>query len=247
MLFFTIPKPFRGHTGTIQRNAVGSWLRTAPGARALLVADEEGTAEAAADAGAEHAPRVASNEWGTPLLSDAFRLAGERAAGGEPLVFVNADIVLFADVADAARRVAARRRPFLVVGESWNVRLAEPLAFEPGWETRVRALPARRRGADALDWFVFTLVVDATAAVRALHQDHDYAHGGSLGRIRTSPEAARNRELAGGKSRLYSRFDATHRLTRVGLVPNPGRPLRWQERSRRALAKARYLVRPAEE
>src|SRR5204863_3843381 len=141
------------------------------------------------------------------------------------------------DLVRAAQRLAP---PFLLVGESWNAVLVEPLSFDDQWEQQVHALPQRRRGADAIDYFVYSrglyddmppfaigrtafdnwliwkardrgaTVVDATASVRTIHQDHDYAHGGSLAQIRQSAEAVRNRELAGGKEQLYSRFDATH-------------------------------------
>jgi hypothetical protein len=268
--FFTIPKPFAGHIGVIQRNAVASWTRLGD---VLLFGDEHGVAEAAAETGARHVPEIALNEHGTPLLSDAFAQA-ERLTDAGTLCFVNADIVLMRDVADAAARVEP---PSLLVGESWNVDMPEPLEFDASWEARVRALPRRRRGADAIDWFVYSrglyhdmppfaigrtafdnwliwkaresgaTVVDATPVVLALHQGHDYAHAGSLEQIRSGPEAARNRELAGGKSQLFSRFDATHRLTRRGLVPNPLAWRRVGEKTRRALYKLRHrvLLRPA--
>jgi len=273
--FFTIPKPFEGQIGVIQRNAISSWTRTHPDARVLLFGDETGTAEAAAAAGSEHMLEIERSAWGTPLLSDAFAQA-ERHARGELLCFVNADILLLDDFAPAVARIAALGRPFLAVGESWDTELREPLAFDEGWQERLQALPSRRRGADAIDYFVFrrglytgmppfaigrtafdnwliwharsrrALVVDATPVVKTLHQRHEYDHGGGLAAIRVSPEAQRNRELAGGNERLYSRFDATHRLTRSGLVRNLGAPLRWKERSRRAAYKLRHglLRRP---
>jgi hypothetical protein len=273
ILFFTVPKPFAGHIGVIQRNAIGSWRRVHPDARVVLFADEEGTAAAAAELGCEHVPEIAVNDWGTPLLSDAFRRAEERAPG-DLLCFVNADIVLLDDFAPAVDRAARHRGPLLVVGESWNVHLDRELSFGDGWQAELRALPSRKRGADAIDYFAFrrglyagmpdfaigrtafdnwliwhardrgARVVDATPVVKTLHQDHDYRHAGSLAEIRVSPEARRNQELAGGKHRLYSRFDATHLLTRAGPVPNPGAPLRWRETSRRALYKLRHRLRP---
>lgn len=269
--FFSIPKPFIGHIGTIQRNAAASWQRSHPGARVLLFANETGTAEVADELGAVHVPEIETNEWGTPLLSDAFAKA-ERYAEGTLLCFANADIVVLDDLIPAVERVAARGRPFLIVGESWNVELKAALKFEPGWQDCLRALPARKRGADALDYFVFrpglyedmppfaigrtafdnwlvwrardrdALVVDVTPAVKTLHQMHDYSVATTLGDIRVSPEAQRNLELVGGKHRLYSRFDATHRLLRTGLVPNHGAPLRWREKSRRALYRFRRQV-----
>ena len=213
-------------------------------------------------------PEIARNEYGTPLLSDAFRQA-QDLSDSPTLCFVNADILLFDDLARAARRLAP---PFLLIGESWNAVLVEPLSFDDQWEQQVHALQQRRRGADAIDYFVYSrglyddmppfaigrtafdnwliwkarargaMVVDGTASVRSIHQAHDYAHVGTLGQIRVSPEAVRNRGLAGGKERLYSRFDATHRLLGQRLVPNPLRVGRVGETSRRALYKLRHRV-----
>ncbi len=140
LTIFTVPKPFRGHIGVIQRNALGSWARLEPRAQILVCGEEEGAREAAAEAGAEFVPEVARNEFGTPLLSHVFALAAERAR--EPLLcYVNADIVLLPDFAAAAARVAALRRRFLMVGQRWDLNVTEPLAFEdPDW-----AGAARRR------------------------------------------------------------------------------------------------------
>jgi hypothetical protein len=271
-----VPKPFAGHIGVIQRNAIGSWTRTSPEARVLLFGDEYGMMAAAAELGVVYVPEIARNDWGTPLLSDAFAQADLRT-DSELLCFVNADIILLDDLVPALERVAAHGRPFLVVGESWNTEVRRPLSFDCGWQDRLRRLPARKRGADAIDYFAFSrglyegmppfaigrtafdnwliwrardrraLVVDATPVVKTLHQEHDYRHAGGLDEIRISPEARHNQVLAGGKQRLYSRFDATHRLTSRGLVTNLGAPLRWKERARRASYKLRHQVprRPA--
>jgi hypothetical protein len=55
------------------------------------------------------------------------------------------------------------------------------------------------------NWFVYHArekgvpVIDATAVVRAIHQNHDYAHAGSRGQAYVKgEEAKRNRRLAGG-------------------------------------------------
>ena len=265
LTLFTLPKPFAGHTGVIQRNAIRSWALLHPDAQVILLG--EGADEAPA-LGAEHAD-VVRNEHGTPLLNDAFARA-ETLRRNDVLVFVNADIVLFDDLVTAVERVRRSGPRFLVVGESWDLRLDAPLAFEPGWDERLRGR-GRKRGADAIDWFAFTpglydgmpafaigrtafdnwlvwharhagaLVVDATPVVRPVHQQHDYGHFiGGLPAIRVSDEARRNRDLlGGGRQRLYSRFDATHVLTPRGLRRNLGAPLRWKETSRRAAYKLR--------
>ena len=269
--FFTIPKPFEGHIGTIQWNALASWTRVDPAAQVLVLGDERGAAEAAADVGAEHVPELPRNEHGTPLVDGAFRIAAGRRRN-ELLCFVNTDILFPQSLAGAARAAAGLHRPFLVVGECLNVRVdarVDPDAID--WPALRRG--ARKRGADAIDYFVYTpelygdippfavgrpafdnwlvwkardegaAVVDATWTVKALHEDHTYAHIGGLAQRNASPEAAENRRLAGGgRERLYSRFDATHRLTSHGLVPNPLGYGHAGETVRRAWAKLGYAT-----
>lgn len=266
--FFTVPKAFEGHVGVIQRNAVASWLRLAAGVQVLVLGDEPGVEEAARDLGAEHVGAVARNEHGTPVIDSAFALARARARN-DLLCFANADIVLLSDLANAAGRLRGRR--FLAIGESWDARIDEPFAFEPGWEERVRALPGRKRGAGAIDYFLFSddvfrevlpfavgrppfdnwlvwraraegaLVVDATRSVHAIHQSHDYGHvRGGFDETRRGAEAHANWVLAGGKSRIYTRFDATHLLTPTGLRRNLGATLRAKERARKAAYKLRH-------
>ena len=152
--FFTIPKPFEGHIGTIQRNALASWTRVDPAAQVLVLGDETGAVDAAAEVGAEHVPELPRNEHGTPLLDGAFRIAAERRRN-ELLCYVNTDVLFPRSLADAARAAASLQRPFLVVGECWNVQVddrVDPDAID--WPALLRG--ARKRGADAIDYFVYT-------------------------------------------------------------------------------------------
>jgi hypothetical protein len=266
--FFTIPKPFVGHIGIIQRNAIASWLLLAPGVQALMLGDEPGAEEAARELRAEQVPDIARNENGTPLLDSAFATARAHARN-DLLCFANTDIVLLPDFADTAERLRGRR--FLMVGESWDTPVDEPLTFEPGWDEQVRALSGRKRGAGAIDYLLFggdlfleippfavgrspfdnwlvwcareegAIVVDATRSVHAVHQSHDYRHvPGGFDETRRGAEARVNWALAGGKSRIYTRFDATHLLTRAGLRRNLGATLRAKERARKAAYKLRH-------
>ncbi len=268
IVFVTIPKPFLGLTDTIQRNAIGSWLRVEPDVRVLLAGDEPGVAQAASALGVDHAPDIPLNEHGTPLLNGAFQLAAAHAAGGTTC-FVNADILLPPSLARAVATTHRRSDHFLVIGECRNARV-ESLLDQRSIDWGLLLRGARSRGADALDYFAFSpavfddipafavgrtvwdnwlvwkaraegaMVVDATSVVRAVHQDHTYAHVGSLSKVRVGPEAEENRRLAGGRGHLYSRLDATHRLTRLGLVPNPLAIGHGGETIRRAWAKFGY-------
>jgi hypothetical protein len=80
LTIFAVPKPFKGHVGVIQRNALGSWVRLAE--TVILFGDEEGIADAARDLGARHVPEVARNRFGTPLVDGVFGKA--RTCRHEP-------------------------------------------------------------------------------------------------------------------------------------------------------------------
>jgi hypothetical protein len=61
-------------------------------------------------------------------------------------------------------------------------------------------------------------VIDATEAVTAVHQNHDYAHlPPDAGDAWDGPEAKRNLELAGGVTHRFTLQDVTHKLTPRGL------------------------------
>ena len=205
---FSLPKPFIGHIGVIQRNALNSWMRLGAGVQVILLGNENGIAAAAREAGAEHIPEVDRTEYGTPLVSSAFCRAAQ-AARNRLLCYVNGDIML----TDALTRAAASigKRNFLMVGRRWNVDIATPWDFaDSDWRQKLVAY-AHKRGTlfrdDAIDYFVFPRdsrlvdlppfaigrprwdnyllfrcrqlgypLIDATAMVTAVHQNHDYAH-----------------------------------------------------------------------
>jgi hypothetical protein len=153
---FAIPKPFVGHIGLIQRNALGAWARLGRGCELLLFGDETGTAEAAREIGARHVPEVARNARGTPLVSDLFAQARQIAAH-PVLVYANADMILTGDLPRAVARVPAHRR-FLLCGRRWNLSVRAPLQFDDGWEARLRAAVAREGTLaipGAIDYFAF--------------------------------------------------------------------------------------------
>lgn len=155
---FTTAKPFRGHIGIIQRNAIRSWTLLRPACEIILFGDDEGTAETAVEFGVRQVPDVAQNEYGTPLLDDLFGKASCLAAHAL-LCYVNADIVLMSDFIQAVERIAHREGAFLMVGQRWDVDLARPWDFgRPDWETRMRE-HVRNRGRlhrpTGIDYFVF--------------------------------------------------------------------------------------------
>ncbi|MBI3180821.1 MAG: hypothetical protein HYZ28_01620 [Myxococcales bacterium] len=272
---FTVPKPFRGHIGLIQRNAVRSWTLLRPACEVLLLGDEEGTSEVAKELGVAHLPEVPRNRHGTPLVNGLFELAQKRAK--HPLLaYVNADIVLLGDFTSAVSAVAREKSCFLIGGQRWDLDVREPLRFEDGWEEQLRAKVSKEgklHPVTGIDYFVFPRglwseippfavgrtawdnwllygarkagapLVDATAAVTAVHQNHDYAHvSGGEAAVWNGPEAAVNRELSGEAGATYTLLDATLLLTPRGLT----RPLDRAHLVRRAdaLALEHPLLKP---
>jgi len=158
LTLFTTPKPFRGHIAVIQRNAIRSWTLLRPTCEIILLGDDEGIAEIAAEFGARHIPDVACNEYGTPLLNDIFEKA-QRVAMHDLLCYVNADIILMSDFLWAVEQVARRGRRFLMVGQRWDLDVQEQLDFGAGdWEARLRVRVAsngRLHEETGVDSFVF--------------------------------------------------------------------------------------------
>ena len=158
LTLFTVPKPFRGHVGDIQRNAIESWRALGPSVQVVLVGDEEGVADAARDGGVDHVGDLARNDRGTPRLDSAFACV-ERVALHPLWCLINGDIILLDDFLPAVTRVVSAFERFLVVGESRDLavaagaRMSEPAARS---QLRQRALTSGRlRGYAALDYFVF--------------------------------------------------------------------------------------------
>jgi hypothetical protein len=262
LTIFTAPKPFTNpHIATIQRNAIQSW-RLLENAQVMLVGQEEGLAEVAAELGLLHLPEVSRNEQGTPRVSSIFELA--RQHSDTPLLaYVNTDVILLPDFVWTVWKVAEQAEQFLVVGQRWDLDLRQEVDFTPGWESRLRA-DLRSRGRlhppGGSDYFVFPRsgftqmpnfaigragwdnwmfyharqqhwpVVDATQAITAVHQDHDYSHlPGGQPHYRL-PETGENIRLAGGRRAIFTLLDADCTLVEGHLHPIPRRGKKfWRE------------------
>ena len=133
LTLFAIPKHFRGHFATIQRNAILSWTRLTPRPEIVLFGNEEGTAEIAQELGLRHFPDVTRNEFGTPVLDDLFHKAEQHAT--TPLLgYVNGDIILTNDFGAAIDRVRAKLERFMIVGRRWDLDWDQPLdVSQAGW------------------------------------------------------------------------------------------------------------------
>jgi hypothetical protein len=232
LTILAMPKPFRGHIGVIQHNAIQSWTRLSPRPDILLCGDEDGTAQVATELGVSHLRNIARNHSGTPLLDDVFRHA--RQSSESPLLcYINCDIILLQAFQEAIAKVRAHFPEFLAVTYRWEIDLPRPLQFADGHPLRLEQLPPGRPGHHtAIDVFVFTRdlyvdvpalaigrawfdqwlikdavergipVVDITSVARAIHQKHDYGH------------------ISGGQQGAYAGDEARRNLEIYGGVPH---------------------------
>jgi hypothetical protein len=152
-----MPKPFRGHIGTIQRNAIKSWTKLQPRPEIILFGHEEGTAECARELGLIHIHEIARNRHGTPLLADIFANA-ERHASHDVFAYVNADIILPAEFSSGVEKIQRTFSKFLAVGRRMNLEIREPLDFNEGWEEKLKERIGREGWLEShtgIDCFVF--------------------------------------------------------------------------------------------
>ena len=196
-----MPKPFDGHIGIIQRNAITSWTNLNPRPEIFLFGEEKGTAEIAAELQIGHLRDIQRNDFGTPLLNDLIQRA-KGVAKTPMLGYVNCDIIPLQEFQDAIVAIHEQIAKFLAVTHRWEIDLRNNLDFNADRPLELEVLPPGVPGHHtAIDAFVFTRdvysevpslaigrawfdqwmikdallhgipVVDVTAVARAIHQN----------------------------------------------------------------------------
>jgi hypothetical protein len=245
---FSIPKSFQGPTGILQRNALCSWLRLVPAGDVLLLGDDPGVAETAEEFGVIHVPGMETNEFGTPLLSAAYASAQERARNDLLLYVNADIILLpdcltalkqiprkpfllsgcrwdlevrqeidFQDSAWGEKLAGRVRKEGILHGpygmdyfifRCHTVQMPPFAVGRPGWDTWLVHHMRKRK----------VPVIDATAAIMIVHQNHDFSHSRFGGKWDVGgPEKERNYHLAGGYDCMMSLRDADWVLDGDGL------------------------------
>ncbi|MBF0547053.1 MAG: hypothetical protein HQM08_21610 [Candidatus Riflebacteria bacterium] len=203
---FTIPKPFKGHINTIQRNAIRSWKKLHPQIEIILFGNEEGIPEVAKEFNLIHVPDIEKNEFNTPLLSSAFEIAQNKSKHSI-LMYCNCDIILFPEMLQTIKSI--KKSMYLVCGRRWDLNIDEVINFEDNEQMASLFQNLKENGflhgMCGLDYFVFPKnsvkmqpfavgrpawdgwlifdriqkkipVIDATEAITIIHQNHDYSH-----------------------------------------------------------------------
>lgn len=160
LVIFTIPKPFHGHVGIIQTNAIRSWRKLGKQVEIHLYGDEPGTAEMAQEVGAVHVPNIGRNAHGTPLLDCVFKDTHKRS-DAPYLAYVNADILLlqnFWQTLECVRASSCDR--FVISGRRTNLDLRSPIEMtRADWEAKLKSLAdshGKRASRVCKDYFIFT-------------------------------------------------------------------------------------------
>ena len=158
LTLFTIPKAFEGHNGMIQKNAIHSWTMLRPKCEVILLADDDGVADAAGELGVRHIPDISRNEFGTPLLNHGFERA-EDLAETDLLCHINADIMLMNDFMEAVQRAKSYSSKFMMTGRRTDLEMAERLSFDSGWEEQLQKDVVERgklSHATGIDFWAYT-------------------------------------------------------------------------------------------
>jgi hypothetical protein len=170
LTFFTTGKPFRGHDGIIQRNALKSWKMLHPDVEVIFFGDEEGAAEVCQEYGLRHEPMVERFNGKMPYINFMFARA-QQVARHDYVCYCNCDIILFSDFLKAFQKARAWRKRFLLIGRRWDTDVPELIHFDQAdWAGRLRD-SALARGSQQdeywIDFFLFPkgLYVDIPALI----------------------------------------------------------------------------------
>jgi hypothetical protein len=157
LTLFSTPKPFVGHIGVIQRNALRSWKLLHPEVEIILFGDDLGSAEVARELGIRHEPEIREAEHGTKYLDFIFERA-QRLARYDLLCYVNCDILLTDRFLASVTISSQRGVPFLMVGRRWDIDITDSVSFNDRWQDQLMASVAnhaRSRPPWYIDYFVF--------------------------------------------------------------------------------------------
>jgi hypothetical protein len=159
LTFFTTAKPFVGHDGVIQRNALASWKLLHPDVEVILFGDEPGAAETCEQLKLVHERRIERHNSGKPLVGSLLARAQERASH-KYICYSNCDIILMKDFRLAFESVKAWQDRFLMVSRRWDLDILAPVDFQSdSWSSQLRekALAMGFRQDECwIDFFLFS-------------------------------------------------------------------------------------------
>ncbi len=155
---FSAPKAFIDpHIAMIQRNAIQSWKALGDSVEVLLLGEEEGFEKIARELGVRWIPELQQNSDGTPLISSMFEQAMKNGQG-KLMAIVNADIILLPDFVKTAQSIAEQDKPFLLMGQRWDLDVRKPLSFAGEWHSELSMFvqqEGKLHKSKGSDYFIF--------------------------------------------------------------------------------------------
>jgi len=240
MIIFSVPKPFNREFGTIQENAIDSWLSIKPKPTIILLGKEEGVVEIIRRKNLIQIKNIKKNQQGTPLLNDIFTQV-QKNNEEKIFMYINADIILLNSPTSTIDILTNKFDRFMAVGRRYEINRKIKIERKE-IEQKIKTFHVRQKSNSWMDYFIFSQgifnkippfaigrtfwdkwlvwnvlqqnipVIDISESLFAIHQTHSYSIN-NMTNIKTAwsgEEAYNNLRLAGGWSNSATIDDATY-------------------------------------
>jgi hypothetical protein len=162
LTLFALPKPFTDKQTCInQTNAILSWQQLAPYVEVILFGDDAGIEHFADEHKLVYGGALRRNEYGTPLLSDAFARV-HKISAAPLLMYANSDVIFSEELIEVAERILSdtRFRKSITFGQRMDVPVDRILdwaqADHRSWfENQIQSL-GHRSPVVCKEYFLFT-------------------------------------------------------------------------------------------
>ena len=154
---FTHTKPFKGHFGVIQYNAINSWRALSEDVEIIIYGDVEGADRIAEKVNAKRIKNVSKSDNGMPLLNYLIEHT-EKIAINNILCYINADIILPPNLLDIVK-LAYQKKKCLIVGNRWDLDIKQKINYSDSqwWQKlfdyAISAGDWHKKG--GIDYFIF--------------------------------------------------------------------------------------------
>ena len=203
--FFTIPKPFKGHSSIIQTNAILSWKKIKKNCEILVFGNHSTISDFCSNNSLKYIDDFKSNEYGTPLLDNIWKSA-KNISSNSLICYINSDIIVLPDFAEKINSI--KLDEFLIAGRRWDIDIDELIDFKSDWTLNLKNMIAEKgilHSETGSDYFLFPKscmpdmpafaigrawwdnwlfyyfkknkisIIDGTN-IMTVHQNHDYIH-----------------------------------------------------------------------
>ena len=156
---FSIPCSFNeSKTVAInQMNAIKSWVNI-PDSEVILFGNDAGVHDVCKDLNILHIDKIECNKSGTPMISDAFRLA-QSNTHNDIVVYINADIIIADGFIKSIQSIIDTNiNKWLAIGQRHDVDIEYEIKFDSDWPSHLKnkILPnSTIHNKSAIDYIIF--------------------------------------------------------------------------------------------